>query len=283
MEVNVLTFLIVLALLLIVLIVVLFIIHKGLKKKVSLKQQEKKREDILREKVEDLKTSKQPIDALLDSVDSFARALFKELYNIEKKYDYSELAEIFNEKNKRKVALFSRQMLLALYSGSKIKKEKINSLLKILEEIIDEEYLKPKIVRAEIREPIIKKQEKPLLPQIRRAIIKPIKLSVMPVRIKTLPEIKETVVLDVEKQAELLSRVDESQIRAAYKELQRRFEQAYRIAEKTNNRKNLRQLDEFRDSVMRTINGYVKDRFKIIELAEEISKGARLLRITSNL
>ena len=156
--------------------------------------------------------------------------------------------------------------------------------LKSNQKVLDKE--KPK-AEQKILEPKIAIPAKP-------PVLTPIKLNVAPV-IKPVPllssmpkEPSKTAqqtqpsnqLNDIEKD---FKKSNEEQIREAYKELQRKYEEAYEKAKKNAQKENMEKLEKFREEIARIIDEYEKDNFKIVELAQGISKGARLLRLTGNL
>lgn len=266
----------------VILAVVLFIIHKKLKKKVVIKEQIEQKESTIKNKLEELKNSNMIPKSTLDSLGGLAKDFLKETFKIEKNLDYSELAEFFGEKKKKNIVLFCNEMLAALYSGEKIERKKIDILISDLEDIIYEQY--PSIAKIEIKPIKIKKQITKKSPILK---IEPIKIKEkIPMRIEEKPfefpkeEEKSALPLIIIPQKERIMRqinsLDEEQIRDAYNELQKEFTQAYEVAEMTRNRKILDELEKFRESIKRRVNDYIKYH-KIIEFAQEISKGARLI------
>ena len=263
-------FLAVLAISLIIFIAILFIINKRLKKKVMSREAEHQKESSIAAQIQILKISREPLKTKLNEINKLARYFFQDAYSISIDKDYSEIKDILRKKEKNKAADFSDQMLKVLYSGEKITNEKISILLKSLDSLVKEENPQIKEVKKEqikllIKEEQIPKQEsgKPLAENL------PVKED----------EKSQTVnISEADKIAHELTKIDEEQVRDAYKEIQKRFKQAYKIAEKLNNKNNMKELEEFRKNITRAVNDYVKDRLNILELAHEISNGAKILR-----
>jgi len=260
-----------------ILAVALFIIHKRLKKKVVVKEQIEQKENIIKNKLENLRHSNMVPQESLKSLDELAKSFLKETFKIEKNLDYSEMIKLFEEKKKKNIAFFCNQMLRALYSGEKIEKNKINLLISGLEEIIREQYPNMAKTRIEI------KPSPPQQParQIKEKI--PIKVEEKPFEF---PKEEEKITLPLvimpqrEKMMRQINSLDEEQIRDAYAELQKEFTQAYEIAEITKNEKIRGELEKFRESMKKRVDDYAKYN-KIIEFAQEISKGAKLISLLS--
>jgi len=260
-----------------ILAVALFIIHKRLKKKVVVKEQIEQKENIIKNKLENLRHSNIVPQESLKSLDELAKSFLKETFKIEKNLDYSEMIKLFEEKKKKNIAFFCNQMLRALYSGEKIEKNKINLLISGLEEIIREQYPNMAKTRIEI------KPSPPQQParQIKEKI--PIKVEEKPFEF---PKEEEKITLPLvimpqrEKMMRQINSLDEEQIRDAYAELQKEFTQAYEIAEITKNEKIRGELEKFRESMKKRVDDYAKYN-KIIEFAQEISKGAKLISLLS--
>src|SRR3989338_9302286 len=136
--------LIAVSIILLVIISILFIINSNLKKKVIIKERSTEKEVTLKSKIEDLKNSKVSMGKLIDSIDLFTRNYFAETFNLSKDLDYFEMADFFNKNNNKKAESYSEIMLETLYSGEKITRERINLILKLLEEIIEAEHPKLK-------------------------------------------------------------------------------------------------------------------------------------------
>ena len=258
-----------------ILAVALFIIHKRLKKKVVVKEQIEQKENIIKNKLENLRHSNMVPQESLKSLDELAKSFLKETFKIEKNLDYSEMIKLFEEKKRKNIAFFCNQMLMALYSGEKIEKNKINLLISGLEEIIHEQYPNMAKTRIEIKsfppqQPVKQIEEK-----------SPIKVEEKPFE-PPKEEEKITLPLIIIPQRERIMRqinsLDEEQIRDAYGELQKEFTQAYEIAEITRNKKMIDELEKFRESIKKRVDDYIKYN-KIVEFAQEISKGAKLISL----
>ena len=258
-----------------ILAVALFIIHKRLKKKVVVKEQIEQKENIIKNKLENLRHSNMVPQESLKSLDELAKSFLKETFKIEKNLDYSEMIKLFEEKKRKNIAFFCNQMLMALYSGEKIEKNKINLLISGLEDIIREQYPNMAKTRIEIKsfppqQPVKQIEEK-----------SPIKVEEKPFE-PPKEEEKITLPLIIIPQRERIMRqinsLDEEQIRDAYGELQKEFTQAYEIAKITRNKKMIDELEKFRESIKKRVDDYIKYN-KIVEFAQEISKGAKLISL----
>ena len=84
-----------------ILAVALFIIHKRLKKKVVVKEQIEQKENIIKNKLENLRHSNIVPQESLKSLDELAKSFLKETFKIEKNLDYSEMIKLFEEKKRK--------------------------------------------------------------------------------------------------------------------------------------------------------------------------------------
>ncbi len=274
-------YLIIFIVLLIIFIIVLSLINKNLKKKIILKEIEEEKDDVLLKEIEALRMSKEEPKIILESINSTARNFLAENFNVDKNLDYSEIITLFKEKNNNKIIFFCEQMLEALYSGEKVNSRKINGIISSLEAIAEEihpgiKQIKDKISIEMPKEPILIKKEASKIP------IKLERPAITPLALKTLPIMKQGV-YEPKEMNYRLDKTDEEPIRTAYKELQKKFEQAYNIAEKNNIKESIEKLDMFREEVKTIVEEYAKDNSKIMGLAKEISRGARLLRLQSGI
>ena len=259
------------SLVLLIVITTLFVINKRLKRKVNIKEIEEEEEDFLKIGLNELKNSGKSPEILLNSIDLFARNFFIENFKLNPSSDYAEMKRIFREKKKNKAAIFCHKILEILYAGERIKKERINDLLNDLEGIIEEE--RPKLKGKNIEE--IKRPSIAIKPRI----IKIEKEEIKPQQQKAqLPQFLLPHLPEADRITNELSQIDEEQIRDAYKELQRIFKQIYTLAEISKNKENIRKLEEFRDAIIKRVNEYADDPFKITELAQEIANGAKLIK-----
>ncbi len=256
------------SLVLLIAIITLFFVNRKLKKKVSIKEIEEEEEDFLKRQLNELKNSGKSPEILLNSIDLFARNFFLENFKLNVGLDYSEMVRIFKEKKKNRLAVFCQKMLEILYSGERVNRDRIRILLNELEDIINEEHPKLKDMILEEKEEI-----KPIVPQIIQTREKSQQALEKQSPRFSLPHLPEA-----DKIANELSQVDEEKIRDAYKELQRIFRQAYTFAEISKNKEEIIKLEAFRETVIKTVNEYYGDPFKIVELAQEIANGAKLIK-----
>ena len=247
-------FLIVFIVLLIIFITVLYSANKKLKKRVMLKNQEEKKEDMLKERIINLKDSNGNPEKLLDSIDRLAKELFNESPQNSKNLDYSELISVFKKKNNELGVSFCKKMLGLLYAGEKATKQDINNLIKQLEIIASE--IHPRLERIEaIPAPPVK--------QLKRE--QGISMPPPPSPLK----FSKSAIEEYNKN---LLNASEEQIRIEYKKMQMKFEQAYESAKKTNNRERLLELVEFRARIEMVLDEYSQDKRKIKELARELAR-----------
>ncbi len=240
-----LTLLIVLAFSLILLVTILIIVNKRLKKQVITKEKYIEKEETLREEIESLKLTEKHSKELLNALNILTKKFLKETFKIKKNLDYSELVSFFNEKKRYEVASLCQQMLELLYAEEEPEKEKVEKLIRDLEFIFNIEH--PAILEI-----------KPQTKEEKSA---------------------EIMATEAERIAKELAAIDSEQIIDAYNELQIKFEQAYESALKESNKENVQRLEKFKKAIMKRVEDYKTDKFKIIELAEEISRGAKMLNL----
>jgi len=227
-----------------IVIVTLTIIQKKLRKKIVFKEETETKENILIKEIESLKASKTSSEDTLNSINKIARNYFTETFRLRKNLEYSEMINLFKGKNRNSVMMFCQQMLKALYSGEKVEEEKLNDLINNLETIIKEE--KPSI-KEEIDDQNI----------------------IIPLGNKEEYDIITT-----------LSKKDIKNIEAAYKKLQKLYDQVYENTKKSKSKENIEKLMIYRKMVIKKINNYIKDPKKDAnEFAEEISRGATFLSL----
>lgn len=86
--------------------------------------------------VEILKTVSNGSEKDFESLNSYARAFFKEYLNLDYSLTYLELSEIFKKQNKQDYAEFCELMSNVNYSGGKVKLEEVRKLVDIFYKII---------------------------------------------------------------------------------------------------------------------------------------------------
>ena len=247
--VEVITFLkptiIILAISLIILILIIIILttkNKKLKGEVVKKEITLEREETMREEIENLKNQEKSPKEILTQLDSLARRFFREAFNVEKNTDYSEMIHLFKEKKRDEMVFFCEEMLQHVYSGEIPNKKIIDKLMSDFEFIYNEEF--PQIIT---------------IPELNNQ-----------------PQQKET-----EKIAKELASINISQVLDSYRELQVRFEKVYENVSKESNKENLNRLEKLRRILIKRVEEYQQDKFKIIELWEEISRGGKILDLVS--
>ncbi len=230
----------VLLLVLILILIIIAVINKRLKKEVIVKEQVIKKEEFLKEELEKLKNSNKLPEEILKEADNLTREFFKEAFQIKSNLDYSEMSSIFKDKKRTEISSFCEQMIELLYSGKKPSNNQIKALLRDLEFIFHEEY------------PVI-----PIVPENQK--------------------IEESAQDEAEKIAKSLSETDVKKIFDSYESLQSRFQQIYKELEKKNDIENIKRLNKLKKAIIKRVEDYSKDKLKVFDLADEISKGERIL------
>ena len=110
--------------------------ERVLKRKIDLKQQ--KEENSPTKRIKFLISSHDDSRNKLKKINSIAREIFRDVYNVDSRTSYYELAEKFETEKKQSATKFCQEMFRILYSGETIQSEKIAHLAKILEKINQE-------------------------------------------------------------------------------------------------------------------------------------------------
>lgn len=268
--------LIIVLLSLILLIAILTILNKRLNKKVIQKEKYIVKEETERTEIENLKNSIKSPEEILNGLNIIIKKFLRENFKIKKNMDYYEMIPFFKKKNKDKIALLCQQMVEALYTGEMLKKEKVLQLIRNFEFIVKEEH--PIIKKIEEQQSIKHIEENHAIKKVQEYY--PTKERYYPIIESLEPQSEpiEPIETEADKIAKELSSIKEDKIMDSYRNLQRKFEIAYETALKNNIKENLEILNKLRQSLIKRVEEYSKDRFKIIELSEEISKGEEILR-----
>lgn len=113
-----------------------------------------------------MKLSKISLDNLEPSLrilDKLAKNFFREAFHIKSSPEYSELETFFQKKNNKKGAEFSSKMTKFMYSGTKITKPDLQSLIILLAELIGANKIITKQEKVEldkkskVKEPLLGK------------------------------------------------------------------------------------------------------------------------------
>lgn len=116
-------------------LVFLILIEKKLKQK--LKLQRNSRNLFYKRKIKRLNRLKLKPQEFLDSINDIARDFFKEAFDLPYNLEYSELVSEFEKRKKEDCVAFCKLISELNYSGKKIEKNKLITLSKLLEKIID--------------------------------------------------------------------------------------------------------------------------------------------------
>lgn len=228
---------------LIFILLVLVILNRRLSKKIITKEEKHEKYSLLKMEIQDFKTSSKQPKELLDSINAFSKNFFKAVYGINQNLDYFEMKNFLEEKQKSKPAFLCLKMIELLYTGKRVTKEDIASLLEDLDKIIDEEYPVLEGIKIET------KIEEPQKVAIDKSLEKTLEASV----------------------------IDEDKIRSAYKELQNKFKEAFAKVEKGKNLESMKKLIELRSNVQTFILEYQKDPTLIKDLARKIADAVRTI------
>jgi len=98
------------------------------------------------DEVENLKKLKESPEIILEVLNEIVQDYLRKKYHIKKGADYSELIEVFKEKNNPILSDFCTKMTESSYSGEKLTRDKVSDLIWDFERIIQEEEPKKKII-----------------------------------------------------------------------------------------------------------------------------------------
>jgi len=115
--------------------IILTIIEIRLKKKVE--SYKDKTENMYVYEIRKIAVSNKDAQKKLDLINDLAKRFFSESLNINPQLNYSEMAEEFKKRKEEKLKEFCELMIFAYYSGEKISNEKINEIIRKLNEIIE--------------------------------------------------------------------------------------------------------------------------------------------------
>lgn len=276
--------LVVALLVLVIIVIVLFIVQKKLKKKIINKESIEEGELLTITEIRKLKSSRESPESTLHSLNKIVRNFLKAEFEISKGTDYGEMISDFNKKGKRNLSDFCRKMLEALYSGEKMQRREVSTLLNKFEKILSEQHpniliKKPIKIQEVVEEPV----KPPVIKEIPRAFVveeppeKAVKegkksVLIIPKNPKfSLGQSKEDTIIELHK-------IDEEQIIDAYKKLQYLFEITYNVLEKKKDKNNMMRLKEFKKIMMEKMQKYLTDPGKDREFTGEISAGVKFLK-----
>lgn len=126
------------SLVVIILVVVLWYIYSRNKKLYQKLVSEATRFHRYKKGIEVLKTVSYGPEKDFESLNSYARAFFKEYLNLDYSLTYLELSDIFKKQNKKEYSEFCRIMSDVNYSGGKASPEQVRQLVDIFYKIISE-------------------------------------------------------------------------------------------------------------------------------------------------
>lgn len=120
-----------------------FVILKLVETKLEtkLKTQKKDRNIFYLKKIKEIKKQKLPNEKTVEQLNGIARDFFKEAFKLNYNLEYSKIINEFKNKGKKECLIFSTTVSEILYSGKKIEKNKIDSLVNSLEKIIQQNQI----------------------------------------------------------------------------------------------------------------------------------------------
>ena len=233
---------------LMIIVVTLIVINRRLKRAVKIGETNLEKEAKTRQEINLLRNSNDFPEKILNDLSNIARNFLYDAFKLKKNADYYELMQAFKDKKRMEIYSFCKKMTDILYSGEKVRKETVNSLIEEFNFIYEEEYPKM-LMQNKIKE----------------------------VKIKT--EYHDN---EAERYAHELSKVNETRVMEEYQNLQRKFESVYEHVKKLGTKEDLDRLEKIRKSLIISTNEYHKDKFKIIELAREIERSSKVLDLIMN-
>jgi len=117
-------------------IIILTIMEKIIDTKIRRRREEE--EMFFKQKIAYLKSKENVPEQFLISFNEVALEVFREILGLKKNADYEDIIELFNKRKKFKAARFAEEIQEALYSGKKIDKEYLDSLLDKLVKLIND-------------------------------------------------------------------------------------------------------------------------------------------------
>lgn len=87
---------------------------------------------------------------------------------------------------------------------------------------------------------------------------------------------------EVEKMADKLASIKEENIISTYRDMQDKFKETYERAEKSGNKEDLERLDKLRRIIIKRIEDYKRDKFRIVELSEEVQRGEKIIDLITS-
>lgn len=128
---------------LILIIIGLTIVQKKVKKKLQSHEAQIKKFQDFQTELQKLQNSKESPEKVLINFDKYVKNSLRERFQLSDKIDYSTLSDIFERLNKPNLVKFTDDMLITIYSGESITKEKINQLVSQYAEIVKQERITP--------------------------------------------------------------------------------------------------------------------------------------------
>src|SRR3989344_3981397 len=298
---------------LLLIIIILFVIQKRLKYQVSLKEKIMQKGSFIQKEVEEIKTSDKTPRQSIEEIDNITRNFLKETFKINKKEKIAVLCQdlvnaLYSGKKIEKIDIedITKNLKEIVEEENPyfrtVKEEPLQMPQKKEESPLQMMQGSPQMQRQFSRTIIpLTMETPPQPPQINQEISQqqikqemqfpPIQNIPQKLTMEELIENKRTVELDRikeklpssinipfqrEEMRKHIDSLDNEQITDAYKQVQVRFEEAYKIATNKNDKKKIEKLNIFRDNIEKVIKEYSIDH-DIAKLAKEISRGVILL------
>jgi len=144
---------------LILVVILLYFLEKKVRKKIE--QIKSDRNTFYKKEIKNLIGIKLSEEKMLGQINSLAKEFFREAFDIPYSMEYSEMIEKFKTMRKREAISFCNLISELEYSGHPLDKNKIQSLLRLLEKIIE----KNRIISQE--EKGKKRKEIPIIPEVK--------------------------------------------------------------------------------------------------------------------
>ena len=140
-------------------IIILSMIEKKIKIKIE-NEKNIQRSEIYKEQLKDIVNSDGNKEEIVESIDLLKKRFFEEFYPSQKKMDYSDLLEAFKRENNKEGAEFSELMLKSYYDPEEITNERIDSIARKFNLLIDEntKEIKKEQERSKVKQKISEKE-----------------------------------------------------------------------------------------------------------------------------
>ncbi len=124
-------------------ILILSLTHRKLQKKLVVHKTQAQKFQKFYGELEELRDSKEAPTEVFKKFDKYVKQALTQKFQLPERVDYSSMKKMFTKLEKNHLAQFCDQMLLIMYSGDDIDKQKLDGLIKNFEQIVREERLRP--------------------------------------------------------------------------------------------------------------------------------------------